>query len=216
MDFSHNEVNPFKRYGGLIAVTLLHVAVAYALIHGLSHKTIDLIRQPVEVKVLDEIKPPPDKPPPPPPIPQAKPPAAPLPFIPPPDAPAPQQTPNPVTATPTPPPEAQPFQKTNDAPPAARAEPAPSSPAFADLEACKPEYPQKSREAGEEGTVTVQFEIGADAQLIGAKVTQSSGFPRLDKTTLNALSRCKFKAAYKDGKPVQWSLKKQWVWKLED
>jgi len=216
MDFSHDKVNPVKKFGGLFAVALLHALVAYALITGLARKTVDVIRLPVEAKIIEEIKPPPpppDKLPPPPPKPAAPPP----PFIPPPEVQVQQPTtPNPIQTRTEEAPVHQEYTRSADAPPAAVAAPAPAIPAFADLNGCKPEYPHASKMADEEGTVRVQFEIGPDAQLIGASILKTSGYKNLDKATVNGLSRCKFKAAYRDGKPVQARFTVDYVWKLDE
>jgi protein TonB len=216
MDFSQTEASPIRRYGGLGIVILLHVLVAYALVTGLARKMVDVIREPVVTKIIEEVKPPPppDTPPSPPPPKMVAPPP---PFIPPPEVQIQRpQTQNVIAAVTTVQPPAQTFTKTLAVPSTQVGTPAPPVPAFADLNGCKPEYPAASVQAEETGTVRVQFEIGADAQLVSAKILKSSGFKNLDKATINGLSRCKFKAAYKDGKPVQSSFTTEYVWKLEE
>ncbi|MFI4940915.1 MAG: energy transducer TonB [Burkholderiales bacterium] len=216
MDFSRNEVSPVRRFGGLSIVVLLHALVAYALITGLARKIVDVIKQPVETKIIEEVKPPPppDTPPPPPPPKMAAPPP---PFIPPPEVQIQQPvSQNAITAVTSVQPPAQQFSKTV-APPAKVAAPvAPPVPAFADLNGCKPEYPRASQLAQEEGTVRVQFVVGPDAQLLSATVLKSSGYKNLDKATVNGLSRCKFKAAYMNGKAVQSTFITDYVWKLDE
>jgi protein TonB len=216
MDFSRNEVNPARRYGGLGIVVALHVLVAYLVVSGLAHKIVDVIKQPVETKIIEEVKPPPppENPPPPPPKMTAPPP----PFIPPPE----------VNVTPPPTPAAI-TQTTNITPPAQAFKPAPAPvkegpvgppappvAAIADLNACKPEYPRASLLAEETGLVTIEFVIGADGQIVSARVLKSSGFKALDKATLNGLSRCKFKPGFRDGKPVQSTMQAQYSWKLDE
>src|SRR5258707_12563192 len=72
-----------RRLTGLVAVVAFHVVLVYALVHGLARQIVEVIRQPLETKIIEEIKaPPPDKPPPPPPPKLAMPPP---PYIPPPD-----------------------------------------------------------------------------------------------------------------------------------
>jgi periplasmic protein TonB len=216
MDFSQNEVNPVKRYGGIGIVVLLHVLVAYALVNGLAHKMVDIIKQPVETKIIEEVKPPPppDQPPPPPP---PKVTAPPPPFIPPPEVQIQQPVvQNVIQNTTAQQPAKQDFTKTVEAPKAPPAPAAPPKASIYDLNACKPEYPRASLLAEETGLVRVQFEIGADGQIVSAAVVKSSGFKNLDKATVNGLSRCKFVPAYKDGKAVQSTLQAEYNWKLDE
>ena len=216
MDFSQNEVSPVRRYGGLGIVILLHVLVAYALITGLARKMVDVIKQPVETKIIEEVKPPPppENPPPPPPKMAAPPP----PFIPPPEVQIQQPVvQNTITAVTNQQPPPQAFHTSPPpAPPGPVAPAAPPVAAIADLNACKPEYPRASLLAEESGVVRVQFVVGPDSQLLSATVLKSSGFKNLDKAAVNGLSRCKFKAGYKDGKPVQSMFTTDYVWKLDE
>jgi protein TonB len=217
MDFSKNEVSPLKRYSGIGIVLLVHVLVAYAFMTGLARKMVDVIKQPVETKIIEEVKPPPppDQPPPPPPPKVAAPPP---PFIPPPEvqvATPPQQNTIQAVTNQTPPPQAYSKQVPVEAPPA----PKPAAPpvaAILNLNDCKPEYPRASLAAEETGLVRVQFEVGMDGQLVSAAVVKSSGFKNLDKATVNGLSRCKFRPAFKDGKPVQSTFTAEWNWTLND
>src|SRR5258708_13798606 len=72
-----------RRLAGLAVVVALHGALIYALVHGLARQIVEGIRQPLERKIIEEVKaPPPDKPPPPPPPKLARPPP---PYIPPPE-----------------------------------------------------------------------------------------------------------------------------------
>src|SRR5258708_28870137 len=49
-------------------VVVLHLLMGYALVTGLARKAIDVLKQPIETKIIEEIKKPPrDRPPPPPP-----------------------------------------------------------------------------------------------------------------------------------------------------
>ena len=71
-----------NRLTGFVLVMLLHVVLVYALINGLARKIVDVVKAPLETKIIEEIKPPPDKQPPPPP-PRLK--TPPPPYIPPPE-----------------------------------------------------------------------------------------------------------------------------------
>ena len=110
MDYAQQQRNPAKHLVGVTVVVLLHIALVYALLNGLGRKVVEIIKQPLETKIIEEIKPPP-----PPPEVQLPPPpkfvAPPPPYIPPPEVqvnvPPP---PNVITATTnTPPPEAPPI-----------------------------------------------------------------------------------------------------------
>src|SRR2546430_3302835 len=68
----------------LVAVGIFHVVLIYALIHGLARKIVEVVRAPLETKIIEEIKrPPPEQQPPPPPPPKLA--TPPPPFIPPPE-----------------------------------------------------------------------------------------------------------------------------------
>ena len=51
------------RWVGVGVVVGLHVLVGWALVSGLARKALDVVRQPVEVAIIDEVKPPPPPPP---------------------------------------------------------------------------------------------------------------------------------------------------------
>jgi len=217
MDFSKNEVSPLRKYGGISVVILVHVLVAYAFMTGLARKMIEVVKQPVETKIIEEVKPPPppDQPPPPPP---PKVTAPPPPFIPPPEVMV--QTPpqqNVIRDTTAVQPPAQAFKPSAppvDAPVAAKPS-APPVAAILNLNDCKPEYPRSSLAAEETGVSRVQFKVGPDGQLMSAGIVKSSGSKALDKAAVNGLSRCKFRAAYQDGKPVESSFTVDYVWSME-
>src|SRR5215468_1652011 len=87
----------------------LHLLLGWALVTGLARKVVEVIKAPIETKIIEEIKkPPPDAPPPPPP--KLAPP--PPPFIPPPEiniqVPITQVAPTITTQSTTPPPKVAP------------------------------------------------------------------------------------------------------------
>jgi periplasmic protein TonB len=127
MNYSQQQADPKKHLFGIGAVILFHVLVVYALVTGLAKKVVDVIRAPIETKVIEEIK----KPPPPPEIVVPPPPkleAPPPPFIPPPEIQIANPPPAPtITATtPTPPPA--PVVIAPAPPPVVAAAPAPPAP----------------------------------------------------------------------------------------
>jgi len=90
-----------------------------------------------------------------------------------------------------------------------------SSPAFSNLDSCKPVYPAAALKSEEEGTTRLKLEVGANGQLVGASVVKSSGFADLDRAAVRGLSQCAFKAATQDGTPVQSSLVTDYVWSMQ-
>jgi len=90
-----------------------------------------------------------------------------------------------------------------------------NSAATIDFASCaKPVYPQADRQAGHQGTVTLGFLVDENGQVKDSKVTQSTGFMRLDMTAQTALMKCSFRPALENGKPVQkWAYVK-YVWTL--
>jgi protein TonB len=126
MNFSQQQADPRRHLAGISFVVLLHVIVVYALVSGLAKKVVDVVRAPIDTKVIEEVKKPPpplDPVPPPPPRLEAPPP----PFIPPPEVQIQAPTPPPmIAATQTPPPAPVTIAPvTPQAPPTPR--PSPSS-----------------------------------------------------------------------------------------
>jgi protein TonB len=188
-----------RRLAGLVAVVAFHVALIYALIHGLARQIVEVIRQPLETKIIEEIKaPPPDKPPPPPPPKLAMPPP---PYIPPPEV----QVQVPVVAAPTI------TAVTSVKPPEEY-----RTPAVVDAKTCdKPSYPPAALRANETGTVRLSFLIDTDGKVLDSKVERSSGFRRLDEAARAGLSLCKFRPATLNGRPERTWGRIEYVWKLE-
>lgn len=232
MDFSQTERNPGKKLAGIAFVILFHALIVYALVTGLARKVVEVIKpQPVEARIIEEVKPPPPKdlPLPPPPPKMAAPPPSfvpPPPYIPPPEVrvqPPPQNTiaavtnekpANPVMPAPPAMPAPQPPAATGNASPApGRVRTA----AVVDASACqKPEYPPKSLRNEEQGTVVLQFLIGMDGRVVDSRVEKSSGFRALDNAARAALSLCRFKPGTVDGKPEQSWTKIAYDWKIEE
>ena len=170
MDFSTRSPQPQKHLIGITIVIALHVIVVYALVTGLGKKIVDVIKQPIETKVIEEVKappPPPERLLPPPPKLEAPPP----PYIPPPEvqisAPATaQNTITSVTSTAPPPSDFRPV-----APPTTQAPPAPPRPAVVKIGTiCSvmepPTMPRKALQSGTGGTVV------ARATIKGGKVVE--------------------------------------------
>jgi protein TonB len=204
--------SPGRRLTALVAVGVFHVLLVYALIHGLARKIVEVVRPPLETKIIEEIKrPPPEQPPPPPPPPKLA--TPPPPFIPPPEVQVqvPVQAPPTITAVVSTPPSVP------VPPPAVPALAAPArTPAVVDARVCpKPPYPPASLRANETGIVTLNFLIDVDGKALESKVERSSGFRRLDDAARAGLGLCRFKPATVDGKPERAWARIQYEWKIE-
>lgn len=164
MNFSKQQADPRRHLVGIAFVVLLHVAVVYALVSGLAKKVVDVVRAPIETKVIEEVK---KLPPVPeivtPPTPKLQ--APPPPFIPPPEvqiaAPPPQQPtitaapaplPPPAPLAPTPPPAAV-------VPPPVAAKPAVVSIGVACAQQVQPQMPPRAVREGISGSVKARATI---------------------------------------------------------
>jgi len=165
MDFSSRQPQPLKHLLGLSLVIVFHIAVVYALVTGLGKKIVDVIKQPIETKVIEEVKvppPPPERLLPPPPKLEAPPP----PFIPPPEVQinVPATVQNTITSTTSTPPAHTDIRP--QAPPAPAAPPAPRPAAPVSIrtictEMPPPTMPRKALQSGTGGTVVARATIKA-------------------------------------------------------
>lgn len=223
MTFTDIENKSAKRLIGIAAVIFLHLLVAYILMSGLANNIQKPAEKPVELQIIQDIKPPPP-PKPEEPKPKEKPPEPP-------------KMVEKVAKVPEPPKQvekvATPVQKTTPmAQPTKVATPAPAAPstpspspvaAPAPVAAApapkpvgvshgvsegsagceKPEYPREALMNEEQGTVRIRVLVDTSGKVIDAKVKKSSGSKILDKAATKAYSLCTFKPAMKDGVPQQ-------------
>ncbi len=230
MDYAQQQRNPGKHVVGLSVVVALHVLLGVLLVYGLSRTVVDVVRAPIDTKIIEEVKPPP--PPPldslPPPPRTAPPPPS---FVPPPEV---QVTPPPtpaptITTTPVAPPPSPPVRIEPAAPAVVSAPPAPPVPPAApvrtspklDFNACaKPEYNAATRRAEAQGSVVVAYTMDTSGVISEARIEKSSGVTRehkmLDRMTLEAVQNCKGTPGTLDGKPEKLSSRIEYVWKLTD
>ncbi len=206
----------------------LHLVLGWALVNGLAQRLVEVIKSPLETKIIEEVKPPPPPPPenlPPPPKFAAPPPS----FVPPPEVnvnPPPSPAPQITTTQVAPPPSVV----TVSPAPAVIAAPAPPAPprvaarpAIANAGACAPkaeDYPAAAVRAEATGTTKVRFTIGADGRVTAAEIGRSAGPSRehkmLDRLALSKLSECQFKPGTdENGRPVGASFDVEYVWKLD-
>jgi protein TonB len=227
VDFGEQERNPGRGLMGFGLVVALHVLLGWALMTGLAQRLVEVIKSPLETKIIEEVKPPPPPPPenlPPPPKFAPPPPS----FVPPPEvqvnAPAsfaPTITttqvappPTPVTVAPPPPPVAAP-----PAPVAPRV-PVRTEPRLDFATKCeKPEYNRAARQAEAQGTTVVAFTMDTTGVINEATVEKSAGPSRehkqLDRLALEAVKACKGTPGTLDGKPEKLTSRVSYVWRLD-
>jgi len=202
MDYAQQQRDPARHVIGFLLVVLLHVIVIYALVNGLARKVIDVIKKPIETKIVEERKapPPPEAPPPPPPKITVPPP----PFIPPPEiqiaVPPPVQNTITAVTTKAPPPMSAPMTPISKPGPSTR----PSTPASLDRGKCptpEPQYPMASRRNQESGTLVLHVQVDANGTASKVEVSRSSGYARLDESAKSWILTCPFKPSIVDGHP---------------
>jgi protein TonB len=186
VNYAERERNPARHLPSISMVVALHLLLGWALVTGLARKVVEVMKAPIETKIIEEIKkPPPDTPPPPPPKLAAPPP----PFIPPPEiniqvpviqtAPAitvVQTTPPAVVAPPTPP---------------APAQASPVRKEFKPLQRVNPAFPRQALQQGLTGRVIAWVHVAPNGSVTNVEIKQSSN--RLfDREVVRALSQWRF------------------------
>jgi protein TonB len=198
------------RPAGLAFVALLHAGLLVAVLLYTGTQTRAIPRQPLDVRTIDEVKPP-DALPPPPPPPSIQ--APPPPFIPAPEiviATQPSAAPPVAVATSVAPPV-----------PVAPAAPAPAAPpkrVQPDIDlrhSSDPLYPPESRRRGEQGLVVLLVLVEADGQPSEIKLEQSSGHDRLDQAAIDgARHNLHYSAGTVDGRPERMWLRYRYNFQL--
>jgi protein TonB len=191
MNFSQRQADPRRHLVGLTVVILFHAFIVYALVTGLAKKVVDVVRAPIETKVIEEIK----KPPPPPEIVLPPPPkleAPPPPYIPPPEVqiatPPPPQPTISVAPSPTPPP---PTVMTPTPPVVAAVVPTPPRPATMSIGvACaqqvQPTMPAKAVREGITGAVKARATIKG-GKVVAVEIISSQPRGVFDAAVRNAM-----------------------------
>lgn len=80
----------------------------------------------------------------------------------------------------------------------------------------KPVYPAESLAARHEGTVTLSFDVEADGSISASSIKKSSGHPLMDDAAHQAIKKCTFKPAMKDGKASKSNTDIRYVWTLTE
>jgi len=217
--FEDLEKNSAKKLTGIGVVVFLHILVGLVLMAGMAKDIIKPTEQPVELMIIQDIKPPEPEPPketpPEPPkivekvaqMPEVKPVEKVVPVqktLPTPTQPTTVAVPTPVAASPSPSPVAAPA-------PVVAAAPAPTPPpagvtrGVSQGEAgCKrPDYPRDALMNEEQGEVLISVYVNTTGKVQDAKVKKSSGSRALDRAASKAFSLCTFKPAMKNGEPQE-------------
>lgn len=82
------------------------------------------------------------------------------------------------------------------------------------LPCAKLTFPPESQRNGEQGTVHMSFLIDTDGTVLESNVVKSSGFPALDRATLDGMATCQFAPAVTNGKPEKSLLSFSYTWTL--
>lgn len=218
------ETGSKKRWVGLGVALLLHALLIYGFMSGLGAKLVQTVQKTVNVAIVAEATPPP--PPPPEPVEIEA------------DS-RPKQAQRAPTKAFVPKAEVQPAQRPTetisgvtsnvndatpavdkaqavvpDAPPVAKSDPVKTMARL--LRGCRlPQYPKRSEEKGEEGTVVFRFLVGTDGKVQSAQLVRSSGFERLDNAAKDAFMQCKFTPGTIDGVAQASWVKQPFTWRLK-
>ena len=205
MDYASSQRNPAKHLPSILMVVVLHIALGYALVSGLARRVVEVIKQPIETKIIEEIKkPPPDAPPPPPP--KLAPP--PPPFIPPPEIniQAPVQLAPTITAVTTAPPP--PKVEAKPAPPPPPAQP-PIRKEYKVAHRVNPTYPRQAIQSGLTGRVVAWVKVKPDGSVEDVIIRESTN-SLFNREVVRALSQWRY-----NPEPVGFIGEYEIVFKLE-
>ena len=177
-----------RRLTGITVVVLLHAGIIYAVMTGLGRQAIEVIRAPLETKIIEATPPPPVTPPPPK---LAEPPP---PYIPPPDIQIqPQQ-------------DSRAIQVTTAVKPKSPA-PAPLVP---DSEVSEQAisgpplvYPPSMVELGIQGSADIECTVDVDGSTSDCKIDGTTGDATFGDEALKHAVKARFKPAVRDGRAIK-------------
>ena len=187
MDYAQQQRSWGRHAPSILAVVALHILLGWALVNGLARRVIEVVKAPIETKIIEEVKkPPPEVPPPPPPKLAAPPP----PFIPPPEIniEVPQVAPTITAVTTKPPPPGPPPKVYHPAPPA----PKPLVRKEYKARSCpKPDFPREAIRRNLSGTVTAWVHVAPNGSVTNVEIRNTTN-PVFDREVIRALSQWKF------------------------
>ena len=173
MNYAQQQRDPRRHFVGIGSVVLIHIVVVYALVNGLARKVVDVLKKPLDVSIIEEVKlvppPPPPKSLPPPPKSLTPPPT----FVPPPEVvvAAPPQTV--VAVTTQAPPPAPPAPAVIEAPRPTVVNVGVACPNHQEVRSRTPFPPQAAR-MGLSGEVLVEFTVMPGGEIADITVLKSS------------------------------------------
>jgi len=226
VDFAQQQRNPGRHLLGFGIVVALHLLLGWALVTGLAQRMIEVIKAPIETKIVEDVKPPPppdENLPPPPKL--APPPPS---FVPPPEVnvnPPAHAGPTITTTQVVPPPApvrvAPPAPVAAPPAPVAPRVPVRTEPKIDFQNVCeRPEYNAAARRAEASGSTTILYTMDTTGQIAEATVEKSSGSSRehkiLDRLALEAVRACKGTPGTLDGKPEKLTSRITYVWRITD
>jgi periplasmic protein TonB len=219
------DTGPKKRFVGLAIAVLLHALLIYGFTSGLGSKLVQKVQQTVNVSIIPEAPPPPPPPPPAVEIDADSRPKQPQPraqtkaYVPKAAVQTTPLSPDTITGVTNDVEEATPAVEraapvVPDAPPVQKTEPVKTMARL--MRGCRlPQYPKRSEEKGEEGTVVFRFLVGTDGRVQSAQLVRSSGFERLDNAARDAFMQCTFTPGTVDGAPQSSWVKQPFTWRLK-
>lgn len=218
------ETDSKKRLVGVAIALLLHAILIYGFTSGLATDLVEKVQRTVNVGIVPEAPPPP---PPPEPVeieadtrpkqPQQRSPTKA--FVPKAEIENTKPSADTITGVTSNVEEATPAidkaaAVVPDAPPVQKAEPVKTVARL--MKGCRlPQYPKRSEEKGEEGTVVFRFLVGLDGSVTSAQLVKSSGFDRLDNAAKDAFMQCKFTPGTVDGVAQSSWVKQPFTWRLK-
>jgi protein TonB len=212
MSYALQQRDPRRHLFGIGFVIAFHVLLGYALLNGLAREVVKVFKDPLDVRLIEEIKPAPPPPPPPPPpkvvkkiVTRPRPAPPPPAYVPPPEV--------RVQAPVEPPPVITVVQAEPPPPPPPPAPPAPPvvEPVAAAIGVVCPNhlsirssvtYPPQALRLNKNGNVQVEFIVGANGGISNVRVVKSSD-PVFNKAATSAVSRFQCTG---QGRPVRVSV----------
>jgi len=188
VDYAESQRSFGKHAPSILLVMALHLAIGYALVTGLARTVVEVLKAPIETKIIEEIKkPPPDTPPPPPPKLATPPP----PFIPPPEiniqVPMTQTAPTITTVTTAPPPPGP--------PPVAAPVVAPPTAVRKEFRAAyrvDPVFPRQAQRDGTSGRVIAHVVVQPNGSVSEVRIISAVPPRVFEREVIRALSQWRF------------------------